>query len=246
MLQCGQRRIENSRGLCKNAVMPRVFTLLLLLVVSGQTLAERLWVVGSYRNRANADAQQARVAGMLATETLIIRYETGNTWRVAVLAREISGQQLADAAIEAWLVDLELGASDEPAVFVDTTPTAEPAAEPMSPAPDRQSSPAAVKPSSVPDDVVIPAPATAGATESKPAVDESWIDFCLRGRTSEMAPRECESNEMILLLERHRQLERSTDTLVSVCDVASTDLEARICRTWESGGDLNSGSLREN
>lgn len=85
----------------------------LVAVFAEAARSDDYWVMGSYRIRANAEAEQRRLAEALDRRVFLYRVDDLGVWRVSVSAADLPRQQLDRAGVEAWKTPLDLEAITE-------------------------------------------------------------------------------------------------------------------------------------
>lgn len=102
---------------------------LVSLVFGSQASADYYWVLGSYRDKANAFAEQVRLSAALASEVLVVPSPATDTFRVITLRENLTDDKRSAAGVQAWLVDItvDLDASQQ------NEPDADPGLSPVLP-----------------------------------------------------------------------------------------------------------------
>lgn len=79
---------------------------LVSLISLGQASADYYWVLGSYRDKANAFSEQVRLSAVLASEVLVVPSPATDTFRVVTLRENLTEDNRRAAGVQAWLVDI--------------------------------------------------------------------------------------------------------------------------------------------
>jgi hypothetical protein len=107
---------------------------LVSLVFGSQASADYYWVLGSYRDKANALSEQVRLSSVLASEVLVVPSPATDTFRVVTLRENLTDDKRRVAGVQAWLVDitvdLDANQQNEPGVDPGPLPGLSPALPP--------------------------------------------------------------------------------------------------------------------
>lgn len=188
------------------------FFLLISISLHCDARKERFWVLGSYAIKANAEAEQMRLAEALSANVIIRSNTTREVFRVMVNAADVSKEMLLQLDIESWLLPVEV---PDVAAMADHE---EPAEEPV------QSVPEQAEPEDPPE---LP------EEEPRPLypeilLGESLADYCTRHPESRL----CRHSAIEFFIEREGIIAKGKDGLEERCRAISDVPIAEICRQW--------------
>lgn len=86
---------------------------------------ENVWVLGSYHNKPNALAEQARLARLLSARVMIVPFEAQSTYRVVTPLTEVTWNRLVDAGVPAWPLSIDLDTGEPGEVAATVSPKIE-------------------------------------------------------------------------------------------------------------------------
>lgn len=195
-----------------------LLVLLAFLSVASPCHGERTCyhVIGSYAELSNAMQVQARIAGQLSVEVMIVPSRNGHFNRLLVRADEVATSTLDDAGIPHWLLILDKPVETPP--LSDSLAAPEPAMPPPEPvAPDIQP---------VPEPEPEPAPEP---TPSEPALPEIREDESLTVYCRRVAVPLCQTPMARWVIEKEARLQEGKAALRQTCRATDDPAVATIC-----------------
>ncbi len=188
----------------------RCLFLIALTTVSVPVTAElNAWVLGSFRDKSNAEAEGRRLARLLDRNVDIYMAEERGLWRVVTDLRGLSREALVQAGLDAWRVSRSLGAVES---IAKTIP---PAVEKISEQPEQRA-----------------AQMAEAFVEVEPG--ETVVEWC--DRMGRKAPKACDPAVLQQLQLLSERVMTASKRLSVACSDSDSEVGRQICDRWRSRG----------